>query len=133
MSKYYVDKVTQNNVLYVREQIAKKLNYDMPYYARQQDVRRPVTDMDEFPYQRFYRGRYDINEPVVFDRDAGWRPRFDGCYKPQFVMEPTSTPAHCFETACSTVYPCNSEFLKRYGDRAVLELLVNRGCVDKSP
>ena len=54
------------------------------------------TDMDTFPYPRFYRGVYNNPEAIVFDREAGWRPREDACYvKPYMtpIVDPMIRPA----------------------------------------
>lgn len=43
------------------------------------------TDMDTFPYPRFYRGVYDNSEAIVFNREAGWHPREDACYAKPYM------------------------------------------------
>ena len=134
MAKFLSDPVTDANILFVRNQIAQKINYNTPYYARTSDVNQCITDMDGFPYKRFYRGQVDKDYPVVFDRAAGWRPRFDqeNSATPYLVPD-APKPDYCFEAPCSTVYPCYPAFAKKYGDAAALAVALNRACVDKSP
>ena len=65
-----------------------------------------MTDIDTFPYPRFYRGVYQLSEPVVMEREAGWRQRHDMCYEPTRVYE-VEQPKYCWQVPCSTVFPCN--------------------------
>jgi hypothetical protein len=134
MSQFLSDSVTDNNIMFVRSQIAQKINYNMPYYARTNEVNQCITDMDSFPYKRFYRGQADKSYPIVFDRAAGWRPRFDqeNSATP-YLVAPSQKPDYCFEAPCSTVYPCYPQFSKKYGDAAAMAVQLNRSCVDKSP
>jgi hypothetical protein len=70
---------------------------------------RPITtDMDIFPYDRFYRGMVDCSSPRVFDREAGHRRWSPSCYTPQFdpsVITPRKFEG-CFQIPCSTILPC---------------------------
>lgn len=74
---------------------------------------KPVqTDMDVFPYDRFFRGIADCTHPRVFDREAGHRRWNNTGYMYQYSPEVT-TPRKfegCFQIPCSTILPCiNSE------------------------
>ena len=89
--------------------------------------------MDHFPYTRFYRGQYMRTEPTVFDREAGWRPVRNMCYTSVVTYREPEYPNHCFETACSTVYPCYPGYLHKYSDKEQLEVMLNHRCIDKSP
>jgi len=71
-------------------------------------VLRPVgTDMDLFPYNRFYRGMVSCDRPRIFDREAGYRPWRPGLYMPP-TTEPDAVPPFmgCFQIPCSTILPC---------------------------
>lgn len=85
--------------------IDAKSQYGKAFYATAQDVARVVTDMDHFPYTRFYRGQYDSDQPVVMDRQAGYRFVNQPCYRTQTEYN-VPYPNYCFESACSTIYPC---------------------------
>ena len=65
---------------YIKEQIKRKNNYNIPYYATKNSITHTKTDMDHFPYRRFYRGVYNQSLPKVMDREAGFRERQDDCY-----------------------------------------------------
>lgn len=68
------------------------------------------TDMDVFPYNRFYRGVVGCPHPRVFDREAGHRRWNQQGYTYQYSPEVT-TPRRfegCFQIPCSTILPCVS-------------------------
>lgn len=87
------------------DQIAQKTQYGKSFYANNWDVGQTITDMDNFPYQRFYRGQYEQSMPVIFDRKAGYRFVEQRCYKTQTDYA-IPYPNYCYESACSTIYPC---------------------------
>lgn len=94
-----------HNALWVQKQIELKKNYNLPYYATSKDVQLIHTDMDHFPYKRFYRGIFYESTPVVFEREAGFCIRKDDSYKhvTPIVSKPVS---YCWQFPCSTVRPC---------------------------
>ena len=76
------------------------------------------TDMDVFPYPRFYRGNYQSNEATIFEREAGYKPRHDSCYHyPSNMQVEEFYPNHCFQAAPSTTYPCYPEYLRKSSDK----------------
>ena len=116
------------NIISIRNQIKLKKGYN-PYYSTMNDVESVITDMDHFPYTRFYRGVYNSSDPVVFEREAGWRPTRDFCYEGGKCVEKGYYPNHCFEAACSTVFPCYPQYLTKYSDREALNVQLNRACI----
>ena len=100
--------LTANNINSIRYQIGLKLNYNVPYYATREAAGSVITDMDNFPYRRFFRGVYDESNPVVMEREAGYRPRRDSCYTKLSIPNPTK-PNYCWEYPCSTVRPCKGK------------------------
>jgi hypothetical protein len=100
--------INRDNVDAIKNQIAYKLNYSTPFYATIQNATATITDQDQFPYQRYFRGVYNDTTPTVMEREAGWRPRYDDCYK-QIVTPTYYRPNFCWEGPCSTIYPCNPE------------------------
>lgn len=109
----------------IRMEIMNKLQYARPYYATNRTIGKVVTDFDDFPYNRWYRGVYDNPAPVIIEREAGYRHVEKNCYitKPETKSE---YPKHCFEGPCSTIYPCVPEQSKTH-------IALNRACVFKSP
>lgn len=91
--------------------IQKKINLNKPYFATRDSVKKTVTDFNTFPYTYWYRGKTGSSSPIVIDRKAGWRPRFDDvddCYK----IIPSPMPEHehgvCFQYPCTTVLRCKT-------------------------
>lgn len=125
--------IFERSIASVRNGINQKLDYSSPYYGRDNTVRGMVTDMDHFPYTRYFRGVYDSEYPKVMDREAGWRVRQDGCYKGLLGFKAPLYPNFCYEAPCSTVYPCYPQFLERIEDVDAIKVQLNRLCVMKSP
>lgn len=82
----------------------KKRN--LPFYANEKDITKSITDMDHFPYTRFYRGEYNNPNPVIFNRKPGWRPLNNECYAPKNIIKDEKYPHHCFQEPCSSVGLC---------------------------
>jgi hypothetical protein len=93
------------NISSIQDQIYMKKGY-MPYYGTSNVAESIITDMDHFPYTRFFRGVYYSSKPTVFEREAGWRPIKNNCYKGKNCVEKSSYPNNCWEYPCSTVLPC---------------------------
>lgn len=121
-------KITSNNVSSVRDQIYLKQGCQ-PFFGTSTEAKAVVTDMDHFPYTRFFRGVYYSSDPVVFEREAGWRPTRESCYGPAACSRESPYPNHCFESACSTVYPCYPQYLQKIADRDALNVQLNRSCI----
>ena len=129
MSKNQLNKsLTDKNITSVRDQIHLKKGWK-PYFGTQQNSKSIVTDIDHFPYTRFFRGVYYSSNPVVFEREAGWRPTRNSCYGPINCNTDSPYPNHCFESACSTVYPCYPQYLQKISDRDALNVQLNRACI----
>lgn len=120
--------ITDNNVSSVRDQIHLKQGCQ-PFFGTSTEAKKVVTDMDHFPYSRFFRGVYYSSDPVVFERESGWRAERDPCYGSAGCRRQDPYPNHCFESACSTVYPCYPQYLTKYADRDALNVQLNRSCI----
>lgn len=125
-----MDQINQKAIENVRLQIARK-NSDQPYFATNTTVLSNLTDMDHHPYTRFYRGVYYFPEPVAMEREAGWRPRQDACYKLVLPQQDSPEPQHCFEVPCSTTFPCYPKYLTKYADKDALDVMINNACISQ--
>lgn len=102
--------ITSRNVDNVRFQIIQKKQSN-PYFSTVQTNKNALTDMDIFPYPRFFRGQPTSDVPIVMEREAGWRPINEECYKPSahnlssLRQHDIEQPRHFFQPPCSTVYP----------------------------
>lgn len=94
-----------------------------PFYSSGPTV---ITDMDNFPYKRYYRGRHDSDVPIIMDREAGWRQRCENNYAPVLPALEVFYPNHCFQTATSTVYPCMPEYQRKYSDKQEMNIQLFR-------
>ena len=101
------DKINDNNFNFIKEQIERKNNYNIPYYATVNSIKKVTTDFDHFPYTRHFRGVYHQSKPHVLEREAGYRARHDLCYTPivggAFVS--AGEPNHQFQQPANTVIP----------------------------
>ena len=113
-------------------------NNSTPYYAPLELVKESITDMDTFPYPRFFRGRSDATEATVYGRPAGFRPREDACYQPRLEHPLGDDPGHCFcfQPPCSTTLPCYwnyySNVLQHGYDKHKYNKLYRPSCEEKS-
>jgi hypothetical protein len=100
-----------------------------PYLATAQTVLPILTDQDHHPYTRWFRGVYYFPEPVIMEREAGWRPVQNECYRVIRPPADVSTPPFCYEAACSTIYPCYPELASRFGEQYKLDKFTNQRCI----
>ncbi len=127
-----MDKLTselnERSIENVRNQIRMKTS-EYPYFANGKTAMNSVTDFDHHPYTRWFRGVYYHPEPIIAEREAGWRPLSQDCYdfNPPPVEE--KEVEHCFEIPCSTTLPCYPKYLTKYADKEALDLMINKTCV----
>mgnify|MGYP003335878145 CR=1 len=91
----------------------------------------PRSDVDSFPYKRFFRGEYNNSRPVVVDREAGWSQRCDKNYTPIKKVSEEYYPNHCFQGPVTTVYPCMSEYQRKYSDKKEMDIQLYRTRVNE--
>lgn len=119
----------QHSIEYIREQIRRKIS-PTPYLANNNTVTHTMTDIDHHPYTRWFRGVSYYSDPVIMEREAGYRKIQNGCYgleiPPSVVKD---EPGVCFEVPCSTVLPCYPGLSSRYSDKEKLDMAVNDACV----
>ena len=131
MASRFTPVVNASNIANIQNQIARKKS-SRPYAATVTEAVQVLTDYDTFPYHRYYKGVPTSTVPIIAEREAGWRPRHDSCYD---LVEPSSWPPYppypndCFQTACSTVFPCYPEYASRYADLEAMNLILNNKCI----
>jgi hypothetical protein len=119
MTSQLTKAVTNSTIDFVQQQILLK-NSPIPYYADTKIVNNSITDMDVFPYPRFFRGKPTDPNPNVLEREAGFRNRYQAGYTPQITLPPGPKPNVCFQPACSTIFPCLGN-----SDRNILQMQRN--------
>ena len=110
-----LDDITKSNIDEVRYRIALKMNSNFPYYATKECTRSVITDMDHFPYRRFYRGEYHSIDPIILEREAGYRQRQDRKYI-QLVESTVVRPEYCWQYPCTSIKPCKPEPKNKGGE-----------------
>lgn len=116
------------NVNNIRHQIEQKKE-SAPFYATLKDGSSVLTDYDHFPYTRYFRGIAESDRPIVAEREAGWRPIYNKCYKVEDPTPSVENRKNCFETACSAVYPCYPSYAAKYSDRDAFNVMLNNACI----
>jgi hypothetical protein len=122
--------INLNNYENIKEQIYLKQNSTYPIYATLSESSGVLTDYDHFPYTRQFRGDYSSSKPQVIEREAGWRPIYNSCYK-TYNDEVADYPKHCFQMPCSTVYPCYTKYLEKQSDKKEMDLILNNVCISR--
>ena len=90
-----------NSECNLQQQICYKQS-SLPLLLKPAAAETVMTDMDHFPYTRFYRGKAFSKVPWIMERRAGWYPR-----KAIMVKEHVSPPYElCWQNACHNVLPC---------------------------
>lgn len=115
-------KTNGNSIEFLRRSIARKISSN-PYLANNNSVRNVTTDMDHQPYQRFFRGVYYYPDPIIFEREAGYRVIEKACYTSVSENTPDEQPDHCFELPCSTILPC------RNNAKDKIDTIINNECI----
>lgn len=94
------------------QQIIKSLinqNISSPdyYVVPSQIIYSINTDINQWPYPRFFRGKASSYEPIIFEREAGYCP-IDIIPSVLPVYAPVQASSNtCFQVPCSTVFPCS--------------------------
>ena len=96
--------INTDNVNNIRKQIVSKES-NKPHFGTNSSI---ITDQDHFPYNRYFRGITGISQPVVIEREAGFRDIENNCYSTK-VKVPITRPTYCYQTSCSTIFPCTNE------------------------
>jgi hypothetical protein len=117
-----------NSIESIKRNIEFK-NSSIPKFSNGKEVMNSITDMDHHPYKRWFRGVYYYPDPVIFEREAGWRPENNYCYKVIKPEEEEVQVKHCYEGPCTTTYPCYPEYLAKYSDKDQLDVMLNKSCI----
>lgn len=112
-----------DNEEYIRRCILLK-NQSFPYESYADDIKHVITDVDHFPYTRFYRGEYNNSQPIIWEREAGYRPLQNYNYIKHnlYNVKPHHSPMQL---------PCNTILPKKFDEKDNLSM--TWGCVNRSP
>lgn len=126
------DEINRRNMMNVRFLIEQKKRSTQPVFATATTARSVLTDFDSFPYQRFNRNNPTSPFVYILEREAGWRPRDDACYKLPMNTRPpnplsidTITSSLAFQPPCSTILPKTIQ----EQDVSISDLVLNNKCI----
>lgn len=92
----------------IQKQIEESMNSEGGYFPNPQEIYKVQTDINVFPYNRFFRGSPDSTEPIIWEREAGFQEILPQTFENSRLFlgeEPKRNT--CFQIPCSTVLPCN--------------------------
>lgn len=129
MNPYILDETAKKNIQNVQKMINRKVSLigKHNFYVSENEIKAVSSDVDHLPYTRIYRSNPFTNEAIMWEGDSGFRPRMNSFYAPNVVSQEEQQVDLCFQTPCSTVYPCQPPYLSK-GD-AMYETLQDRTCV----
>lgn len=105
MSQELTQSITDKNIAIVRGLI-KRSQQSAPLYVTGDIPSSVITDYDTFPYPRWFRGVYDNSNPIVAEREAGYRILQSESYTDSKKKNETEAVLeHVFQTACTTIKP----------------------------
>jgi len=122
---FYTAETNEKSIETVRAEIKRKTS--RPFLANGKIISNVITDHDHHPYSRFFRGVYYYDDPVIVEREAGFRPIENSCYDMIAPPQPVDDFKLCFEPPCNTIFPCNPS--SSYEDREKREKYVDRMCL----
>lgn len=113
------------NRAFVQQQIKIKNYCPCPYTPYGSAIKNVVTDVDHFPYTRFYRGQYNDTKPHIWEREAGYHRLQNDMYKKTLTYQ-VHQPDVPFQIPCTTI-------LRHKGSSCKSNLSNTYGCVTISP
>jgi hypothetical protein len=95
------------NIANIRAQIEKK-KQNNPYFATINTVQNAITDHNSFPYTRYFKGIAMNPNPIIAEREAGWRPLDYNLYINTLPPDECEKPTLLFQGVCGLSTPqCN--------------------------
>jgi len=84
----------------------KKKNSFTPYFPDPNLLFNIKTDINQFPYPRFFRGKINSSIPHFWDREAGYSPIINNNSTPLYSSSLLIAPKDAnFQPPCSTILP----------------------------
>lgn len=97
----------------IEKQIQESIQSTSGYFPPSQEIYKVQTDINVWPYNRYFRGSSSSDNPIIWEREAGYQEILP--QKPiqsilTFQKEPSLNT--CFQMPCSTTLPCQSNNFK---------------------
>jgi hypothetical protein len=102
-----------HNEKLVQFEINQMLSQKNAYFPQPRYLLETQTDVNQWPYPRYFRGKPTQNKPIFWAREAGYQKILPNIPVPVFepLSEEPNTKGGCFQSACNVVFPCY------YGDK----------------
>ena len=109
------ERINEHSAEFIKQMIMRK-NSSEPMTVSNTAVQNVITDMDQdsVRYNRRFRGVYTSSEPVIFEREAGWREPNNSCYKVQKCFGKSIEPDIVFSVPCTTILPNHADIYSQY-------------------
>jgi hypothetical protein len=91
---------------FLKHEIEKKNNF-IPYHLQNNFVKNIKTDMNIFPYNRYFRGKQNSDSPHFFDRQAGYSKICNQTSQSKLSNQNLILADCCFQMPCTTILPCS--------------------------
>ena len=93
----------------VQKQIENSLRSEKPYFPPSEEIFKVQTDINIWPYNRYFRGSPSSDTPIVWEREAGFQEILPRIPVPSISSTQTEPNiSTCFQLPCSTTLPCKS-------------------------
>jgi hypothetical protein len=96
-----------NNKEIIQNEIYNKINSNNPYVPNSMSIFEVKTDVNIFPYNRFFRGDRFSSQARIWEREAGWSPLIETIKQDEKINMSLLDQRSCFQIPCSTILPCS--------------------------
>jgi|TARA_B100001248_G_scaffold257737_1_gene240760 hypothetical protein len=91
----------------IQKQINESLSSESAYFPKPNQIFQVQTDINQWPYQRYFRGEASSFEPIVWEREAGFQEILVQSSVPSIIgFQNEIETSTCFQIPCSTTLPC---------------------------
>lgn len=97
-----------SNASKVQMQIQQMLTQESGYFPHPKFLEETRTDVNEWPYTRYFRGKPQSDIPFFWEREAGYQKILPDKPVPMYepLLQEPDTKGGCFQSACNTIFPC---------------------------
>lgn len=93
----------------IKKQIEQSISSESGYFPSPQEIYQVQTDINQWPYQRYFRGKASSTEPIVWEREAGFQEILLQSSVPSIIgFQNEIESSMCFQIPCSTTLPCSN-------------------------
>ena len=102
----------------IKKQIETMMTSSKGYFPQPSEIFQVDTDINVWPYNRQFRGSPSSTEPIIWEREAGFRQILPQSAVPSVVGFPEQPGGRlCFQAPCSTIFPCRKPYQVFQGNK----------------